>query len=42
VIDQYAEKKLIESRFIEVQHSVPGRPYSISNDARAFYVIETP
>lgn len=42
VIDQYAEKKLIESRFIEIQHPVQGRPYSISNDARAFYTIETP
>jgi hypothetical protein len=42
VIDQYAARQLVQSRFIEIRSSRPGQAHSLSDDARAFYVIETP
>lgn len=42
VIDQYAKKRLIESRFIEVKGTTPSGTFiDPSNNALAFYVIET-
>lgn len=32
----------IQSRIIEIKNPKPGMPYSMSDDVRAFYAIETP
>ncbi|MCU6500884.1 BPSL0067 family protein [Rugamonas sp. A1-17] len=44
VIDQYANRKYIESRLIKVKSEADQAKatYSPSNDAAMFYVIETP